>query len=156
MSKIFPIDLSILMGLLSFQSTKKKYCKISNYGLCRCCLLGPDYLAGKWLTNPGILANQWHLQLCREKRGRSWDAGDGGGGGGGLSLVGDACLCELGALRSLFLLPECVCVCVCVCVCMKCSLKMSVCFHEGGFCESQMSESQDCVHYTDGCSVWFA
>ena len=50
----------------------------------------------------------------------------------------------------------CVCVCVCVCVCMKCSLKMSVCLYECEFYESQMSESQDCMHYTDGCSIWFA
>lgn len=105
----------------------------------------PDYLAGKWLTNPGILANQWQLQLCGEKRG-SWDAGD-GGAGEGVEFVGDACLWCL-ALWGPVPLAR-------VCVCMKCSLKMSVCLHESGFYESQMSESQDCMHYTDGCSIWF-
>ena len=81
--------------------------------MCRCCLLGPDYLAGKWLTNPGILANQWHLQLCREKRERSWDAGD--GGGGGLRSVRGCLSVWAGCFEVAVLLARgCVCVCVCV------------------------------------------
>lgn len=124
MSNFFSHWLIYLVRKFFHSRELNKQCyKMSNYGLCRCCLLGPDCLVGGWLTNPNIPANQWHLQLCREKRERGtrcrwWGGREVEFGKRTLAYVswvlwGTYYSCQRG-----------------VCVCMKCSLKVSVCLYE--------------------------